>query len=208
MKPITLEDLRPQPAEFYLRKTDRTYPLRAIGLEDEVWLRSTFGDRLKEIMAGTDMDGLGRIVWRLMREEDRQSFPASEIQETDESGDTRTVRKGGVALLVSNICGLAEKLCIYNALMQTIGISKPILDELMQEELKKNWPAGMTTPSVGEMSSMLSHPSTAGRSIISGNSPREKSPSPSGKSESGKAISSRSKRPSTASKSRSSRTRK
>lgn len=205
MKPLKLEDIRPQPATFELAKTGRTYELRPIGLDDEKWIRETFGAGVKQVLEGSDLNGLGRIVWRLMREEDRKQFPTSEIDETGEDGVTRKIQVGGVKLLISCIVGIHEKLALHQALLQTIGISKPILDELMEEELKKNLAQASLIPSAGEASSTSSPQSTDGPSITSGSSLPGKSPSPSEKSTPGRATSSLSRRPSTASKSRSKR---
>lgn len=205
MKALSLDDIRPQPAEFYLRKTDHTYQIRAVDLSDEVWLRHTFGARIQEILNGSDIGEMARIIWRLMSEQDRQLFPSVEVEETDESGNTRKIRKGGVQLLVESIHGPAEKIVIHRALLNTIGISKPIMDELSEAELKKNLPTGPMSPSAGEKYSTSSRQNTGGRMTKSGNSQPGKSPSRSKKSVSELTINSRSKRLSTESKSPSKR---
>lgn len=182
MKALRLEDIRPQPAEFYLKKTDRSYELRPIGLEDEKWLRETFGSRLQSILEGSDVLEMGRIIWRLMKEEDRREFPAYTVEETDELGELQVIRKGGVQSLIQSIVGPSEKIAIHRALLQTIGISKPILDRLTEEELKKNLSLATQIPSAGVPSSISSRESTGGRSTTSGSLRPAKSQSRSKKS--------------------------
>lgn len=174
MKALSLEDLRPQESEFYLRKTDKTYKLRAITLRDEKWLASTYGARLKEIFEQVQMDEICQIVFRLLSDEDKKDFAIREIEELNEKGEKIKVKRGGVELLQDQITGIAERIVIIKALAQTFGVSRELQEELAKEE-KKSLKAVQRGRLAGEKSSTSSRRSTAGPGTISGGSRGEKS---------------------------------
>jgi hypothetical protein len=177
MKPIALTDLKPTPGKFYLKATDREYTLRPITMDDELWMIRTFGHELQNVLAQLRTHELCRILYRLLIDEDKQDFRPVDIHDLDENGDEVLVRKGGVELLAHRITGIPEKLCIYHALMETFGISRPMMEALKEEALeKKSQPE--VTPPVGEPSSISSPPSTDGPGTTSGDSPQGRSLSP------------------------------
>lgn len=137
--PLKLEDIIPAPATFKLRLTDKTYRLRPVSLDDESWMNSTFGDKLGDILGKIEMRGVCRIVYRLMEDEDRESLSSRKVTLMNEAGEKVSETKGGVELLYCLISGHAEKMAVFEALLQTIGISRPMMKQLTEDE-KKNKP--------------------------------------------------------------------
>lgn len=177
MKPIRLEDLKPEAAKFYLRSMGKEYTLRPVTLEDEKWLRTTFKDDLQRIFSEQKSYEICQIIWRLLSEEDKGDFKQIEVKGYDEEGCETVTKLGGVDRLMSCVHGYAEKILIFRALLQTIGISRPMQDELAKEEAEaeKKRQEQETSPSAGDPSLTSSPPNTDGPTTKSGSSHQESS---------------------------------
>ena len=138
MKPIDLKDLNPQGAEITLRKTGKTYRLRPVNLADEKWMGETFGSDLEKIFRDINMVQIMRIVFHQMEHEDKADFRQQEVEFMNEEGVSLKKKIGGAELLFWMIEGMEEKLQIFQALMQTIGISRAMMDEPLSAEEKKS----------------------------------------------------------------------
>jgi hypothetical protein len=129
MKPIRLEDLIPQAASFTLKKTGNTYHLRPINLQDEIWLKKAFGDQIDVIFREVRMPEICRLVFHQLEDADKEEFLAKNVTIINEEGEKLTVRMGGAELLFASISGHAEKIKIFEAILQTIGVSRPMLED-------------------------------------------------------------------------------
>ncbi len=161
MKEVRLEDIIPKAATFTLARTKKTYHLRPVSLADEVWLKTEFGDDLQKIFSEINMVAISRIVFRLLEDEDKAEFAQKTVTIMNEQGEKAEEKMGGASLLHALISGFAEKMAILQALLQTIGISRPVADALVDVEKKKVREAVLTATGVG--SSMLFPPSTDGQ---------------------------------------------
>lgn len=132
---IKLEDLIPEEAEFTLALTKKTYKLRRFTLEDELWLKNRFGDELEKVFREIRMKEICQIVFHQLV--DKSEFLKREVKIINEEGDEITETKGGAELLFCMISGMNEKLEIFNALLATIGISRPIQEKLAKEDSEK-----------------------------------------------------------------------
>lgn len=137
MNPLKLEDIIPQASEFTLSATGKTYRLRPISLDDEVWLKQTFGESIKEVFEEVKMFEVCRIVFHQMEPESQKDFIKQNVKIVNEEGDSETLNIGGYKLLFSMVAGTREKMDMFKALLQTIGISRPILDKIGKVELEK-----------------------------------------------------------------------
>lgn len=137
-QPIELEDIIPEPGEFILRKTgDRVHRLRPINLEDHTWITKNIGDekRVKEIMEGKDLAELCKLIYHQL--EDRAQFPSRlEVQINDE-GDEVERKITGPQALAQCVVSKIDQRDLYVALLKTIGISQPILDKILNKDVKK-----------------------------------------------------------------------
>jgi hypothetical protein len=173
MNPIELEDIVPRPATFYLERTKKTYHLRAVSLEDELWMRRTFGDEIQNIFSQIQMEPICRIVFRQLEEKDKEDFLEQTVTLINEKGQKISETKGGSELLLCLICGFEEKIQIFKALMKTIGISRPILEQIGQTS-KTQSPPEEKKRHVGPKSSTSSRKSTVGRRSTSSRERRAK----------------------------------
>lgn len=171
MRPIKLEEIVPQAATITLKKTERTYRLRPIDVDDELWLQTRFGNRLQEILSQIRMPEICEIVFHQMEDEDQELFRAQDVKVIDGAGEEHTLRLGGAKLLSKLISGYVEKIAVYQALMVTIGISRPLLDELASAASSTEKKSDLTSQPTGDGSSTPSHASTDGPSEKSEGSP-------------------------------------
>lgn len=176
MKPIDLNDIIPREASFELSKLEGgPVTLRALNLDDEMWIDREFGARWGEILRGIVMEPICRLVFRLMSDADKLRFATKTVRIVNEEGDAIEEKRGGVKLLMCYVVGYDQKMIVYRALMETIGVSRPLLDETLAEQKKSL--QNLLNEHVGEKSLTSSPLSTAGPLNTSEAEHSEKSPS-------------------------------
>ena len=144
---LKLEDLIPQTAEIKLRNLpDVPLKLRPISMADEIWLKQKYGDKIESIFNELKMREICEMVYHQI--EDKNLFVKRDIKIVNEDGDEQVIKLGGVELLLMLISGTQEKIEMVQALLQTIGISRPMLEKLASDEEKKN----LAIPSTGPKS--------------------------------------------------------
>lgn len=140
-KPLSLEDLIPTPAEFYLSKTKKTYKLRAFSIEDSVYLLNKYGRETVDKMLTTSTAFLDKciIAYLLFSDEDRADFPYEEIEHgIDEEGrPVKNKALTGPQKLSKAVYEVKEVQDLTMAVLRSIGISQPILDRLKIEQSQK-----------------------------------------------------------------------
>lgn len=134
---IKLEDLRPKTGKFKLSATGNDYILRPFSVLDEIWLRNEYGDSLPELFNENFIDGnaLGKIAYHQL--EDKSDFKQAEVTDYDESGLEVVKKIGGYKRLVQLIHGMEEKIAILLAINETLGVSRPVIDKLAEEQDSK-----------------------------------------------------------------------
>lgn len=148
MKPLSLEEVCPEPAEFTLAATGKTYRLRKFSLEDNAWMVKKWGNHLEKVLGGADTVALSQVIFRLL--EDKTDFLPREIKDFDDDGNEITVRTTGPEMVRRLIAGKNEAAAAITALTYAFDISKPVVDktaklntEIKEEESKKNSSAGV-----------------------------------------------------------------
>ena len=170
MKPISLTDLIPRGATFKLASTEKEYRLRPVTLSDEKWMAETFGADLQDIFSQMRMLQVARIVFHQLEEEDKADFAQQSVTVMNEDGVNVTKKMGGPELLFWQIRGFDEKIEIFKALMQTIGVSRTMLDDFEKDAAKEIAEADKkkASPPTGPESSTDSQLSTDGPPSTSG----------------------------------------
>jgi len=169
MKPISLTDLVPRGSTFKLAATGKEYRLRPVSLSDEKWMGETFGNDLQTIFAQMKMLQVCRIVFHQLEESDKADFAQVEVTVMNEEGLNTTRKMGGPELMFWQIRGFEEKIEIFKALMETIGVSRGMIEgfekdaaaEIAADKKKVSQPTG-------QESSTDSAPSTDGPQNTSG----------------------------------------
>lgn len=140
MEAVTLDALIPQPAEFTLSATKKTYKLRPFSADDSVWVINKFGeDGLDKVFKGRFRD-LCAIVYHLLSDSDRADFPYEENENAiDDDGKKFKRVLTGPLKLCDTIRGGAEITAVQKALLECFGMSQPLLDglEVKQQKAEK-----------------------------------------------------------------------
>lgn len=154
--PIGLEELIPSEAQFDMN--EKTYTLRKINLEDQVWMKAKYGERLDEIFEKLPLKEVCEIVFHLLPNEQKADFAFKVVEEYDDDGKMTEVEKTGPAQVRSCISGIGQQIKLVKALLKTVGISQPILDRLAEDDIKKNEaelsPTKIPSPQTGGESTM------------------------------------------------------
>ena len=135
---LKMQDIRPKPSSFTLAYNNKTYRLRAVSLEDEIWMNQTFGERLNDVFKELQMEHICRIVFRLMESDCRPDFASTTVKIINETGDEVSETMGGYRLLMAMMTGGPdEKIHVINALMETIGLSRPVAEKIVKDDADK-----------------------------------------------------------------------
>lgn len=145
---LKLEDLIPEGSEFKLRITGKTYKLRPFSMQDELWIQKTFGDGIHDIFKKLKMQEICRITFHQL--EDKSEFTKREVKFVNEEGDSTVQTLGGVELLFSLISGTDEKIEIVNALLATIGLSRPVVQKLEEADRLEKEKKSLATETTGQ----------------------------------------------------------
>lgn len=134
---MDLSKIKPQKSTFTLTHAPgRIFTMNPINLGDEIWLDQVYGDTIGDVFENLNIKEISRIVFRLLRPEDKAFFKKQTITLVNEEGEEGDVEMGGVAMLQSLISGWDEKIQILNALMKNIGLSRPEVSEDDKEDDK------------------------------------------------------------------------
>lgn len=156
---LELEDLIPRESSFTLSATEKTYTLRPLSLDDEVWLKRKFGSDIERIFKQQDMEAICRIIYHQLDEESKAEFGERTVTFVNEEGQKASEKRGGVVLLQCMIRGTEEKKAVIKSLLDVIGVSRPTIEKVFTEEKKSKKPQKPT----GEKSSTPSPASTDGQ---------------------------------------------
>lgn len=180
---LNLEDIIPRAAIFTLRLTGITYAMRPVSLSDELWLKNTFGSGLQKILEEMEMRPICRIVFHLLDEKSKEHFAKQTVTIMNEEGDKVSETKGGAELLYCLISGFDEKMKVFQALLETIGLSRPIQEKFVEAEKKKlqDLAKSIPTPSATEPTG----PGSSTPSLTSTDGPPSTSPAEPGANSTG-----------------------
>lgn len=133
LDPVSIEKFIPQDAVITLG--GKEYELRKVNARDEVWLKEVFGAKLQFIFQELDFDSISKIIFRLLK--DKTDFLPHTIEGHDDDGRVIDVFVSGPQRVLEAISGIHEKQEAYFSLMHCIGISRPVVDKMVEEELER-----------------------------------------------------------------------
>lgn len=144
-KAIDLADLIPKDSELSLEVNGKkeTFKIRMINMDDHVWFKKAFGNNpnvLQDAISGMDAEKVVKIVYRLMDQEGKKHFPAMTIKEIDDDGNMTEKTISGPENLRRNLKWPQGLMDVTKALLEVVGLSSPVLDDMDLEVLKKNDP--------------------------------------------------------------------
>jgi hypothetical protein len=133
MRPIKIEELIPLPGEFTLRATGKTYRLEPVSVADRIWITKNFGNDLEDIFRSVRAKEIAQIAFHQMSPEDKEFFTEKSVEFIDDLGHKKEELIGGINLFLRLIRGNDEITAVLSALLHTIGISQPLLDEMAED---------------------------------------------------------------------------
>lgn len=126
----------PATIELWLDGDDKDpteFNLRPFSLKDEVWTKDKYGDEIDAIFKEMRMKEVCEMVFRLLVEKNK--LPARHVKEYDDDGVEVEVLQTGPQRVMEGIRGINHKIAVFSALMKTIGLSKPLLNEVEKKEV-------------------------------------------------------------------------
>lgn len=137
---LSLESITPKKSEFKLKLFDKKFYLRPITLEDEIWLKQEYSDKLEQVFSDTNPDfkEICRIAYRLLL--NKSEFKVRPVKFIDENGKEESITLGGLTLFYRCITCFEDKIAVTIALVETMGMSREIFDnvkEMLQGNDKK-----------------------------------------------------------------------
>lgn len=156
---MEIEDVLPKTPEFTLKSSGKTYELRLVNLEDQVWIKNKFGthEAFNEVLQQNDWSKSILLIYRLLK--DKTDFMASEEPMIDDDGVSYKALVTGPYKLLKAISGVEEGAQVMGALAKSIMLSNPMIDKLVKESLKEE----LKKNSTGVKSSISSPRSMVGR---------------------------------------------
>lgn len=170
---LKLEELIQQPAHFKLKATgEMEHWLRIPNVDDQAWMKATFGNDLEKVLNSTDINGMAKLAFRLLK--DKAPFSARDFEGYNDDGEIEKKRLVGFEVLAQSIEGFQERINVYRALLSTVGMSQPVLDKLKKKAEAMARAYSEAEASAGPTSSTSSPTNTDGPSEKSESLPSEK----------------------------------
>lgn len=134
---LKIEDVLPEKPEFYLASKKKTYTLRVVNLQDQVWIKQTFGgpEKILEMFNKKDWSEIFKFAYRLL--EDKSDFQGEEQEIENDDGFKEMARITGPQKLLQATTGLMEAVHVLGACNTSFALGEPIMGEYMRKELKK-----------------------------------------------------------------------
>ena len=125
------------PLDTKVKLNGKEYELRKLNAEDEAWIQNIVGegDALQTALQKMDMSVISKILFRQLK--DKSDFLPIKEQGHDDDGNPVEVFVSGPKMVLRSIVGVEQKLEVYYAIMETIGVSRAQLDKLTEQEMKK-----------------------------------------------------------------------
>lgn len=137
-KTFQLEDLIPEQAEFSIKSTGKTYKLRPINLDDQVWIQKKFGEGLENVFKTGDLNKITAFTYHLLDQKGREDFVATKENVIDDDGNKAQVTVTGPEKLRQAMSLTHDLKGLVQALLKTMGISSPMLDNIQVSAEKKS----------------------------------------------------------------------
>ena len=121
------------------KEIDLEFTFREFNLEDESWLKREFGeDKLQQIFQNLQLDEICRIAYRQLDIDSKKRLMEIKFHDIDEDGNEIEIAQKGPAKLGYLIQGgLPDHLHLVKMLLETRGVSMPMLDELGKKILEE-----------------------------------------------------------------------
>ena len=144
---MNLSDLTPVKTDFTVNVTDQNgdqvpfeLTLRPYTLGDESWAERKYGgaSAILSIFQQMKKTEICQIVFNQLTLASKKKITAQKFDDVGEDGEVFEIKLSGPQKIENLIAGVNEFISLYNALCGCKGISQPMIDKAVEDELKKN----------------------------------------------------------------------
>ena len=110
-----------------------TLIFRLFNLEDESWLKRTYGDKLEKVFSELQTHEIAKIAFHQLELDSKKFLMSIKFMDMDENGQDIEVAKTGpekVAALTIGAKGITD---LINNLLKTRGLSLPLLEKIVEK---------------------------------------------------------------------------
>lgn len=153
---LSMKDLVPADSTFTLKAfPGEEFRLRKINGHDEIWLQQTWGNDFANVFSEARLKDLCRIAFHQLNEDQKHHFKKQTVKVVNEEGDEAEHQIGGYLLMACSVVGMEEKTRICEAILETIGISRPMQKEITDGVDQKKSEQQMSTGDISSTSSAI-----------------------------------------------------
>ena len=112
--------------------------LRPFSLRDDAWTNRNYTkESLAKIFEKIDMPEIAKMVFNQLNIESKRTVMATTIMDMDEEGNEFEVKMNGPEKLMAMTKGFTNSIRLYKALLESKGLSMPVLEKIAEDDLKK-----------------------------------------------------------------------
>jgi hypothetical protein len=106
---------------------------RLFNLEDESWLKRTYGDKLDKVFSELQTAEISKIAFHQLELDSKRSLMSVKFLDMDEEGKDIEVAKTGPEKVAALTVGAKGITTLIDNLLKTRGLSLPLLEKIVQE---------------------------------------------------------------------------
>ncbi len=110
-----------------------TLTFRLFNLEDESWLKRTYGDRLEKVFSEVQTAEIAKIAFHQLDLDSKRSLMNIKFLDMDEEGKDIEVAKTGPEKVGALTIGATGITNLINNLLKTRGLSLPLLEKIIDQ---------------------------------------------------------------------------
>ena len=141
-KSVSLGELTPEASTFNITTPDGkelSLTLRPITLKDDQWIQRELGEKtFNEALQTQEMSVVSKFVYHQLVIDSKRLVKEIKLIDMDEDGNEFEVECNGPEKLLHLIAGYKNGYAMFSALMQARGLSLPVFDAMVEDEIKKN----------------------------------------------------------------------
>jgi len=111
----------------------RTFFFRLFNLEDESWLKRTYGDKLNKVFEELQVAEISRISFHQLELDSKRAIMKIKFLDMDENGADIEVAKTGPEKVAALTVGSNGLVTLINNLLKTRGLSLPLLEKIVDQ---------------------------------------------------------------------------
>lgn len=134
---MELEELIPERVawEVEIPNSDQkiTLVFRLFNLEDESWLKRTYGNQLEKVFSELQTQEIAKVAFHQLDLDSKRKLMSVKFVDMDENGNDIEVAKTGPEKIAALTIGAKGITDLINNLLKTRGLSLPLLEKIVEK---------------------------------------------------------------------------